>query len=153
MADVALRPAFAQADMDRLRQQRLTSIAGSRRSEQHRRTRLRSACCMERPIVWAATIGTARALRTLSAADLRAFYAARYRPDNATLVVVGDVTAAAVPCRCSKKNFGGWKVPAGPAARNSPRLHNGRSADLVDKPGCATVRRSASARLVGPLDI
>jgi zinc protease len=83
-------------------------------------------------------IGTAASLGAISVADLKAFHAAHYRPANATLVVAGDVTAAAlVPMLESA--FGGWKGVAGgksaplPAA---PQL-TARHVYLVDKPGAA----------------
>jgi zinc protease len=47
-------------------------------------------------------------------AAAKAFYAAHYRPDKATLVVVGDVTRAEVS-QLVAASLGSWKAPAKPA--------------------------------------
>ncbi len=69
--------------------------------------------------------------------DLRAFYRAHYRPDNATLIVVGDVTPAAV-MPMLEKTFGVWKNdgmrPLDAAVPTAPQLTK-RQVFLVDKPG------------------
>ncbi|MEQ1912367.1 MAG: pitrilysin family protein, partial [Vicinamibacterales bacterium] len=97
MADVALRPTFASADLDRLRQQRLTSVVQSRDDPN-----AISALAFARVLYGTAhrfgtaTIGTAQTLRTFTPEDLRAYYTSAFRPDNATIVVVGDVTTAAI---------------------------------------------------------
>ncbi len=136
MADVALRPAFAQADLDRVRQQRLTSIVQARDDPNSI-----GALAFARVLygtanrLGTATIGTAQSLRALTAGDLRAYYTARFRPDNATLVVVGDVTPSAV-LPLLEKSFGGWKVPAGPARTKQPAppQRTKREIYLIDKP-------------------
>ncbi len=136
MADVALRPAFTPADLDRLRQQRLTSIVQAR-DDPNSIGALAFAHVLYGTAnrLGTATIGTAQSLRTLTANDLRAFYTARFRPDNATLVVVGDVTASAI-VPLLEKSFGGWKVPAGPARTKQPAppQRTKREIYLVDKP-------------------
>ena len=43
-----------------------------------------------------APVGTEATLKALTAQDLQAFHRAMYQPSNATLIVVGDITAAAV---------------------------------------------------------
>ena len=136
MADVALRPAFAQADLDRVRQQRLTSIVQARDDPNSI-----GALAFARVLygtanrLGTATFGTAQSLRALTAGDLRAYYTARFRPDNATLVVVGDVTPSAV-LPLLEKSFGGWKVPAGPARTKQPAppQRTKREIYLIDKP-------------------
>jgi len=82
-----------------------------------------------------ATMGTAQTLRTLTADDLRAYYASTFRPDNAALVVVGDVTASAI-VPLLERSFGAWKAPAGPARAKQPAppQRTRREIYLVDKP-------------------
>jgi predicted Zn-dependent peptidase len=71
--------------------------------------------------------------------DLRAFYRGHYRPDNATLLVVGDVTPASV-LPMLEKSFGGWKAdgmaPLVAAVPTAPQLTK-RQVYLIDKPGAA----------------
>ena len=53
--------------------------------------------------------GLPAALEAFTVADLQSFYRAHYRPDNATILVVGDVTPATlVPML--EKQFGSWKA-------------------------------------------
>ena len=57
-------------------------------------------------------IGWMEDIRRIDATELRAFYDAHYRPDNAILVVVGDVKAPATLAR-ARAIFG--PIPRGPA--------------------------------------
>ena len=115
MADIAERPAFAQADLDRIRQQRLTALLQSRDDPN-----TIASLTFSRVLYGTAhrfgtaTMGTAETVRSFTTDDLRAFYAARFRPDNAAIVVVGDVTPATV-LPLVEQSFGAWKAPAGPA--------------------------------------
>ena len=136
MADVALRPTFASADLDRLRQQRLTSVVQSRDDPNSI-----SALAFARVLYGTAhrfgtaTIGTAQTLRTFTPEDLRAYYTSAFRPDNATIVVVGDVTAATI-MPLLEKSFGGWKT-AGAVThvkQPAPPPRTRREIYLVDKP-------------------
>lgn len=138
MADVAQRPMFAQADLDRLRQQRLTSVMQGRDD-----ANTIAALAFARTLFGTthrfgtATMGTTATLRAFTVDDLRAFHAAAYRPDNATLIVVGDVAAAAV-LPLLEKSFGGWKAPSGAVThvtQPAPPARTRREVYLVDKPG------------------
>jgi predicted Zn-dependent peptidase len=140
MADVALRPTFAEADLDRLREERLTSL------RQARDVPPAIAAAAFPLLVYGAShrygIGTAGTEETLGAftpADLRDFHARYYRPDNATLVVVGDVTPDAVLVELERA-FGAWRAvgpkPEPPAVAPPPKP-GPRTVYLVDKPGAA----------------
>jgi predicted Zn-dependent peptidase len=136
MADVAQRPTFPDAELDRIRQQRLTSIVQGR-DDPNTIASLAFARVLYGTAhrFGTATIGTTATLRAFTTADLKAFYAAAYRPDNATLLVVGDVTAASV-MPLLEKNFGSWK-PSGTAThvkQPAPPARTRREVYLVDKP-------------------
>src|SRR5439155_15736497 len=83
------------------------------------------------------TFGTAETIKAFTVDDLKSFYAAIYRPDNAALLVVGDVTAdKALPLL--ESNFGAWKPPAGAKpAQTLPQADEpaARQIYLVEKPG------------------
>ncbi len=138
MADVAQRPIFAQADLDRVRQQRLTSVLQGRDD-----ANTIAALAFARTLFGTthrfgtATMGTAATLRSFTVDNLRAFHSAAFRPDNATLIVVGDVTAAAI-LPLLEKSFGGWKAPTSPVVhvkQPAPPTRTRREVYLVDKPG------------------
>ena len=136
MADVSLRPTFGTADLDRLRQQRLTSVVQARDDPNSI-----AALAFARVLYGTthrfgtATMGTAQTLRTLTTGDLHAYYTSTFRPENATLVVVGDVTAATlVPLL--EKSFGSWKTTAVAThvKQPAPPQRTRREIYLVDKP-------------------
>ncbi len=138
MADVAQRPLFAQPDLDRLRQQRLTSILQGR-DDANTIASLAYARVLFGPThrFGTATMGTAQTLRSFTTADLKAFYQAAYRPDNAAIIVVGDVTPASVG-PLLEQHFGAWKpAPGAGIARvtqPAPPPRTRREVYLVDKP-------------------
>ena len=138
MADVALRPTFPKDELERLRQQRLTSLIQSR-DDAATIASLAFSRVLYGPThrFGTATMGTAETIKGFTVDDLRAFYTTMFRPDNAALLVVGDVTADAV-LPMMEKNFGGWKAAgARPAQPKFPTVpaRTGRAVYLVDKPG------------------
>lgn len=137
MADVALRPSFPKDELERQRQQRLTSLLQGRddpptiASVAFSRILYGKAHRYGTPMM-----GTAETLETFTADDLRAFYSSAFRPENATLLAVGDVTPDTV-MPLFEKSFGTWK-PAGKAAPEQlPAVEQpaARQIYLVDKPG------------------
>jgi len=137
MGDVALRPTFPRDELDRQRQQRLTSLLQGRDDPA-----TIAAVAFSRVLYGkahrygTAQMGTAETIKTFTSDDLRAFYASAFRPDNATLLAVGDFNAATlVPLL--EKTFGSWK-PAGAAAPEKlPAVEPParRQIYLIDKPG------------------
>ena len=95
MADVALRPTFPANELDRLKKERLTGLLQARDNPA-------ALIQLAFPrVVFGPThrYGTSAnglppAIEAFTVADLQAFYRAHYRPDNATLLIVGDVTPA-----------------------------------------------------------
>lgn len=59
-------------------------------------------------------IGTEQVLKTATADEMRSLYRRYYRPENATLIFVGDANPAEIEQRI-RKTFGNWKgsLPAG----------------------------------------
>src|SRR5687767_9440320 len=137
MADVALRPTFPANELERLRKERLTTLLQARDNPG-------SLIQMAFPrVVYGPThrYGTSAnglppAIEAFTAADLQAFYRAHYRPDNATLLMVGDVTPASV-MPMLEKAFGSWKAegmaPLVAEVPMAPQLKS-RQIFIVDKP-------------------
>jgi predicted Zn-dependent peptidase len=139
MADVALRPTFPKEELERQRQQRLTSILQARddpstiASVTFPRVLYGSSHRYGTP-----TFGTAETVKVFQVDDLRAFYESTYKPGNAALVAVGDVTADKL-MPLLETNFGTWKAAAAPpspgqklAPVDEPKA---REVYVVDKPG------------------
>jgi predicted Zn-dependent peptidase len=82
-------------------------------------------------------MGTESTNSAMTPADLRSFHASHYQPQNATLLVVGDVRPDDVERR-ARDLVGGWargNVP--PVASTSASGAKGTTVVLVDKPGAA----------------
>jgi predicted Zn-dependent peptidase len=140
LADVALRPTFAEAEIDRVRKQWLARIAQEKTQPQSIAYRLLPPLMYGDGHAYAIPFtgsGDAASIQSLSRDDLLAFQRDWLRPDNATILVVGDTTLADVLPRLERQ-FGRWKAPASPlptkniapvAAPAAPRVY------LVDQPG------------------
>ena len=140
MADVALRPTFPSDELERLRKQRLTSLLQAR-DDPATIAALAFSRVLYGPAhrYGTATSGTAETIKALTVADLRAFYQATFRPNNAALLVVGDVAPDKTMPRL-ESSFGGWK-PQGtglPPTKLPPVQEPAkREVYLVDKPDAA----------------
>jgi zinc protease len=137
MADVALRPTFPQAELDRVRQERLTALLQAR-DDAAAVAPLAFSRAVFGPTHRYGTgaVGTEATLKAFTTADLQAFHTATYQPGNAVLVVAGDVKLDAV-APLLEKHYGGWRggnattrTPVPPA----PQLTEGQIL-IVDMPG------------------
>lgn len=135
LADVVRRPTFPRADLERIREERLTTLLQARddpasvASMAFSRALFGPAHRYGTPIT-----GDEKTLKAIAAEDLRGFHAAFYEPSNATVIVVGDVVAETV-LGPLERTFGDWKHTA-PIARPSmpPAPAPGsRQVLLVDK--------------------
>ncbi len=136
MAAVALEPTFPEAELERLRVERLTELLQARdepraiASVQFNTTLFRDG----HPYgLWA----DEASLRAITAGDLRAFHDSNYHPDRSALIVVGDVTATHMQ-PLLEAAFGNWRPGASLTAQveTAPQVQ-GRTVYLVDKPGAA----------------
>jgi zinc protease len=97
MADVALQPAFPEKELSRLRDERITALLQARDDAS-----AVANLAFARVVFGAdhrygtALNGNEAALKAMSVQNLRAFHSAMYRPTNAVLLVVGDVTVGNV---------------------------------------------------------
>jgi predicted Zn-dependent peptidase len=140
MADVALRPTFPATDLERLRKERLTGLLQAR-DNVGALVQLAFPRMVFGPTHRYGTSanGLPATIETLTVDDLKTFYRAHFRPENATVLVVGDLTPAlALPML--EKAFGGWKSEGMAAlvaeVPTAPQLGR-RQVYLVDKPEAA----------------
>jgi len=112
MADVALNPKFDAAEVDRVRTQNLDGLQvayGQPRSV---------AGFVSAPVLYAGTAfghvaaGTPASLTKINRDTLVSLHKTAWRPDNAILVLTGDITPEA-GFALAEKAFGGWAKPAG----------------------------------------
>ena len=114
LADEVLHPAFAPADVARVRDQRLAELAQTEAtpSALAQRTIAPLLFGSEHPYGLPGDgLGTAAALKALTPESLRAAHRKWIRPDLARITVVGDITMAELK-PLLETAFGGWKAPA-----------------------------------------
>ncbi len=136
MADVALRPTFPIAELDRLRQERLTAILQARDDASAVVGPAFSQVVFGKAHRYGTGAnGTTATLKAFTPEELKRFHAAHFRPGNATLIVVGDVTAAGV-MPLLEQAFGSWMSATGGARTPvpaAPQLTAGQVV-IVDMP-------------------
>jgi len=135
-ADVALRPAFPEAELERLRRERLTLHIQLRDRPQAVAENAFNAIVFgdEHPY-GRATIGDEATTKAIGREDVSRFYRTHYRPNNAALIVVGAVDADEVERR-ARALFGSWErgdVP--PPRRLASPPTSTTAVYLIDKPG------------------
>jgi predicted Zn-dependent peptidase len=117
MADVALRPTFPDADLERVRKERLTEMLQAR-DDPASIVPLAFQRLVFGPThrYGTAAAGSEASLSSLSAADLRAFHRRWYQPGNAHVVVVGDISASDAVAKLDAA-FAGWTGAPTPTPR------------------------------------
>ena len=137
-ADIALRPAFPAPDLERVRKVRLTSLQQLRdRSPAIADRAYATALYGEQHPYGRPLAGTEASVASIARTDLQSFYDTFFRPNNATLLVVGDVRPDDVERR-AQALFGGWArrdVP--PPTNATAQTPKATTLVLIDKPGAA----------------
>jgi zinc protease len=150
MADVARNPAFAAEELERQRQQALDGLQVAYQEPGQ------VAGFAAAPVVFGGTPfghvtgGTPASIARIKPADLAAIHGAWYRPDNAILVLTGDITPEQ-GFALAERAFGDWARPATPLAAAPTVRPQGRPrAVAIDLPGtgqaAVTVVKPAIAR-------
>jgi zinc protease len=138
-ADVAVNPSFPEGEWNRVREQRLVALRQAMdqpanvAQQAFARLVYGPAHPLGRPIQ-----GTPASVRAITPDDLRAFYRARYRPENSHLIVVGDVRADQVIPQLERA-FAGWQRGSAPAVSPpaEPTPLQATRVYLVDRPDAA----------------
>ncbi|MDQ1591494.1 MAG: zinc protease [Pyrinomonadaceae bacterium] len=138
-ADVLLNPAFPDTDLKRLRGSRLASLQQQRDNADAIAGVVYSSILYGSKHPYGRPLsGNEASLNAITDADVRRFYETYYRPNNAALIVAGDVTAATLLPKLERA-FAAWKPAQVPAADVSatPPARERAGIYLVDKPGAA----------------
>src|SRR4029077_7896845 len=116
-ADVVQNPAFDQKEFERVKDNLLTAITRRKDSPPTvaNLTFARLLYGQKHPYGWPMA-GVEASIKKLTPADLRAFYDANYRPNNAALIVAGDTTEAALRGKLEAA-FAKWKAKRVPARK------------------------------------
>jgi predicted Zn-dependent peptidase len=135
MADVVLRPTFAEKEFARLKNDRLTSLLQEADRGPALADRAFNAIVFGEDHPYGRSpSGTREDAETLTRDDVVAFWKSWYRPNNATLVMVGDITVAEAVARATTA-FGTWERAALPTlAKNAPPAASATRIYVIDKP-------------------
>jgi zinc protease len=137
LADVIRNPVFESEEIERLRQQYLDDLRVAL-GQPGAIARFVAARVVYGDAPYGHSLsGTLESLAQIKRNDIAQFHQTYYRPDNAVLVIGGDVTAAE-GFRVAEKLFGDWKKPAVPMSAGSLRQATVADAKprvlVIDKP-------------------
>ena len=137
-SDVVLNPAFPEKEMERLRTQQLTGIQREKTSPNAMAGRVLPGLIFGDDHAYSnplAGSGTIESTKSITLDELRAFHDTWFKPNQATLIIVGDTTMEEVLPQLQKR-FGKWK--SGDVPVKSLRTVERRDKldiYIVDRPG------------------
>jgi zinc protease len=134
LGDVALHPAFAAAELDRVRSSRLTQLMQQRENPTALAQRVFNQALYGTHPYGYTEVGTLPSLQGLSREDVISFWQAGYQPGNAALVVAGDITEAQLRALV-EKHLGDWQGAVAAKTSLSVQQLESKKILLVDKPG------------------
>ena len=137
-ADVALHPSFPANEFDRIKKNRLTELLQLRDQGPAIANLAFPAILYGSAHPYGAPlVGTEATVTSLTTADLQSYYQANFKPNNATLIVVGDVNPTQIEQKINAL-FGSWQ--RGDVAQltyGEPPKSSATTIYLIDKPGAA----------------
>lgn len=111
MADVVLNPSFPEADFKRLQDQQISAIRNEKKQPQSMVMRVAPTLLYGEGHPYAMPMtgtGEEDVVTGLNVADVKGFYEKWLRPNNATIVVTGDITMAELTAKLEAR-FASWK--------------------------------------------
>ncbi|KQW82888.1 M16 family metallopeptidase [Brevundimonas sp. Root1279] len=147
VADVVMRPDFAEAEVARSKTQAVNALTVNLRQPGPLAGVVLNRLAYGGAAYGRPASGTPTSLGALTREDVVGFHARTWRPDNATLIVTGGLSPEEA-FAFAEKTFGGWTAPAGAApviaARDgqvlAPRVV------VVDLPGAGQAAVAAAVR-------
>src|SRR3982750_1053910 len=137
-ADVALHPSFPANEFERIRKNRLTELLQLRDQGPAIANLAFPAIVYGKVHPYGAPlIGTEASVTGLTTADLQSYYQTNFKPNNSTLIIVGDVSPSEIEQKINAL-FGSWQ--RGNVAQvnyGEPPKSSTTTIYLIDKPGAA----------------
>ncbi|HEX9171074.1 MAG TPA: pitrilysin family protein [Telluria sp.] len=137
-ADLVLHPAFPQNEFARLQQDRIATIRREKADPQLTALRVLPSLLYGKGHAYALPFtgtGTEAAVQSMTRNDIVNYHRTWFKPNNATLLVVGDTTLAEIT-PLLEKSFGGWKQGEVPK-KNVAQVSQPEKTVvyLIDRPG------------------
>lgn len=133
MADVMRRPTFANEEIERQKQQAMSSLKVAQDDPDNVAAQIIDRLIFGFHPYGLPGSGTPESLGSLTRADFVAFHEQFYVPNNALLAIVGDVTAAEAMAGVEKA-FGDWVRKDVPTFEPTPPPPAVRRVIVIDKP-------------------
>ncbi len=137
-ADVVLNPAFPQPDLERLRKSQLDAIKREKVQPTSMALRVFPQLLYGPGHAYSIPLtgsGTEESVRALKREDLEKFYQTWFKPNNATMIVVGDATMDEIKPRLESL-LGGWKSGSVPRKNIAKVEQESKNVIyLMDRPG------------------
>jgi zinc protease len=135
MSDVALNPSFTEKEIERVRKTRLTQILQQRDNPNALANRVffNTVFGDKHPYGFI-ELGTAESTQGMTRDDMMNFWKAGYVPENAALVIAGDINEQEVRA-LAEKYFGKWAGKSSQTSVPEASSSAGRKLIIVDKPG------------------
>ena len=132
-ADVVRNPSFPQDEINKYKTRTLTNLQVQRTSPQFlAQEQFSKAIYGDHPAGLVST--PAESIKKLTTADMAKFHSTYYRPNNAILTVVGDVTMKSI-LPAIEKAFGDWQKAEVPATTIPPApAQSAAKIFLIDRP-------------------
>ena len=137
-SDVVTNPAFPENELELQRKSRLATLMQRRDNANAIAGIVYASLLYGRNHPYGhPTMGDEQSVRAATNDDIRRFYETYYRPNNAALIVAGDVTPATLMPKLERA-FANWKRGEVPAINiETPPSREKATVYIVDKPGAA----------------
>jgi len=136
-ADVVLNPAFPQSEFDRLKSEQINSIKQEKAQPISMALRVMNKYLYGEGHPYSnpyTGTGYEETVGELTRDDIESFYKTWIRPNNATLIVTGDVDMASLKSKLEKA-FGKWKKADVPSITfTKPKVNSKNTLYLMDRP-------------------
>ena len=136
LAEVVQRPTFAPAELARYRAQALDDM-----KVEYTQPGTLAALAVQRAVFGAGAYGqpvagTPKSLPRLTRADVVKLHVANHRPDNAVLVLAGDIDLP-LAVNLARRHFGAWKSTRSPRPQPTPAVAAAwpEGVTLINMPG------------------
>ncbi|GGB25463.1 peptidase M16 [Sphingomonas metalli] len=134
LADVVIHPAFAPAEIERLRTQTLDGVTVSLKDPPQLAGLVATRAVFGTAPYATPLEGTPRSLAAITRDDVLAAWRAAFSPDRSTLVLVGDIYPAAARS-LAEASLGGWqRGTATPSAPLAPAAFSPPQTIVIDMP-------------------
>jgi zinc protease len=146
IADAILHPTFPQEEIERVRKSRLASLVQLKEDPDEVANRVAAlAINGSNDSFGYPSLGTEASVTALKQDELKSFWSEHLKPNNAGLIVSGDIGRDSLKALLEKA-FADWKSPSPPQPIKTVALQSSARVIVVDKPGA----QQTQLRLVLP---